>query len=159
MQVGLFQEGLQLPAGSRGLDAGCGIGLQALLLGQAVAPGGHVTALDSKPEFLVRARGIAANSGLSEQISFQKGDVNKLPFDDDTFDWAWCADTIWAGPKETGCPAEDPLPLVKELARVVRPGGSVAFLYWSSQKLLPGYPLLEGRFNALPLGSLPSPRG
>jgi len=138
---------LKLPSGSRGLDVGCGIGHHTLWLAEAVAPAGHVTGLDLSPELLAHARELANKSSLSEQVSFQEGDVNKLPFDDDTFDWVWSADTIWIGPREKGCPAEDPLPLVKELARVVKPGGSVAILFWSSQKLLPGYPLLEARLN------------
>jgi hypothetical protein len=41
-----------------------------------------------------------------------------------------------------------PLPLMQELVRVVRPGGTVAILVWSSQMLLPGHPLLEARLNA-----------
>jgi ubiquinone/menaquinone biosynthesis C-methylase UbiE len=45
-------QALQLPQGSRGLDAGCGIGLQALLLVEAVGSQGHVTGLDVSPEFL-----------------------------------------------------------------------------------------------------------
>ena len=140
-------QALKLPSGSRGLDVGCGIGHHTLWLAEAVAPAGHVTGLDLSPELLAHAKEQVKKSRLSEQISFQEGDVNKLPFDDDTFDWIWSADTIWIGPKEKGCPAEDPLPLVKELARVVKPGGSVAILFWSSQKLLPGYPLLEARLN------------
>jgi len=135
-------QALQLPSGSRGLDAGCGIGLQALLLAEAVGPAGHVTGLDLSPEFLAHARKIVKKSGLSEQISFQEGDVNKPPFDDDTFDWVWSVDCV-------GYPTvAEPLPLLKELARVVRSGGSVAILAWSSQQLLPGYPLLEARLNA-----------
>ena len=47
-----------------------------------------------------------------------------------------------------GYPAGELVPLLKELARVVRPGDSVAILAWSSQQLLPGYPLLEARLNA-----------
>jgi demethylmenaquinone methyltransferase/2-methoxy-6-polyprenyl-1,4-benzoquinol methylase len=31
--------------------------------------------------------------------------------------------------------------LLNELTRVVRPGGIVAILFWSSQMLLPGYPV------------------
>ncbi|MBW1804008.1 MAG: methyltransferase domain-containing protein, partial [Deltaproteobacteria bacterium] len=65
---------LQLPSGSRGLDAGCGIGLQALLLAEAVGPAGHVIGLDLSHEFLVHAKEIVMTSGLSEQISFQEGD-------------------------------------------------------------------------------------
>jgi ubiquinone/menaquinone biosynthesis C-methylase UbiE len=145
-------QALQLPPGSRGLDAGCGIGLQALLLAEAVGPAGHVTGLDLSPQFLVHAREIAEKAGLSERISFQQGDVNRLPFDDDTFDWVWSANCVGYHPAE-------PLPLLRELARVTKPGGSVAILAWSSQQLLPGYPLLEARLNATSSGIAPFTKG
>jgi len=145
-------QALQLPSGSRGLDAGCGIGLQALLLAEAVGPAGHVTGLDLSPQFLVHAREIAERAGLTERISFQQGDVNRLPFDDDTFDWVWSANCVGYAPLE-------PLPLLRELARVVKPGGSVAILAWSSQQLLPGYPLLEARLNATASGIAPFVKG
>lgn len=138
-------QALQLPSGSQGLDAGCGIGLQALLLAGAVGPSGYVTGLDLSPEFLLHAEEIAKKSGLSEQISFQEGDVRKLPFDNDTFDWSWSANFAGYAPLK-------PMPLVKELARVVKPGGSVAILAWSSEKLLPGYPLLEAHLGATSSG-------
>jgi ubiquinone/menaquinone biosynthesis C-methylase UbiE len=143
---------LQLPVGSRGLDAGCGIGLQALLLAEAVGPAGHVTGLDLSPEILVHGRENVRRSGLSERISFREGDVNKLPFDDDTFDWAWSASCV-------GYSAADPLPALKELVRVVKPGGLVAIIAWSSQQLLPGYPLLEARLNATSAGIAPFVKG
>ena len=139
---------LQLPSGSRGLDAGCGIGLQALLLAEAVGPNGHVTGLDISPEFLLHGEEIVSKSGLSDRISFREGDVRELPFDDHTFDWAWSSSCVGYAPLE-------PLPLVKELARVVKPGGSVAIFAWSSEKLLPGYPLLEARLNATSSGIAP----
>ncbi len=145
-------EALRFPAGSRGLDAGCGIGLQALLLEEAMGPAGHITGLDLSPEFLDHAEEMVENAGLLERISFREGDVNKLPFDDDTFDWAWSVDCVGYAPIE-------PLPLVKELARVVKPGGSVAILAWSSEKLLPGYPLLEARLNATSSGIRPFVKG
>ncbi len=126
---------------------------------KAVAPGGHVTGLDLRSDFLVRAEEIAEESGLSGQVRFQEGDLNQLPFDDDTFDWVWSVDTVWPGPKEMGCPAEDPLPLVSELARVVKPGGIVAIVFWSSQELLPGYPLLEARLNATSPANAPFTQG
>lgn len=146
--IPLAIQALQLPPGSRGLDAGCGIGLQALLLAEAVGPAGHVTGLDLSPQFLVHAREIAEKAGLSERISFQQGDVNRLPFDDGAFDWAWSANCVGYHPAE-------PLPMLRELTRVVKPGGSVAILAWSSQQLLPGYPLLEARLNATSSGIAP----
>ena len=141
-------QALQLPPGSRGLDAGCGIGLHALPLAETVGPAGHVTGLDLSPEILSYAEEMVKKAGISERISFRQGDVNKLPFDDDTFDWAWSVDCVGYAPME-------PLPLVVELARVVKPGGSVAILAWSSEKLLPGYPLLEARLSATSSGIAP----
>lgn len=143
---------LQLPPGSRGLDAGCGVGLQALLLAEAVGLSGHVTGLDLSPEFLNHAEEIVARAGLSKRISFQKGDVNHLPFDDSAFDWAWSVDCVGYAPMH-------PLPLIKELTRVVKPGGRIAILAWSSEKLLPGYPLLEARLNATTSGIAPFTKG
>ncbi|MCK4771929.1 MAG: methyltransferase domain-containing protein [Candidatus Latescibacteria bacterium] len=143
---------LELLPGSRGLDAGCGIGLQALMLAEAVGPGGHVTGLDVSPELLRYAESKIEKSGMAARISFQRGDVSRLPFDDDTFDWVWSANCV-------GYETIEPLPLVKELARVVRPGGSVAILAWSSQQLLPGYPRLEARLNATCSGIAPFIQG
>jgi demethylmenaquinone methyltransferase/2-methoxy-6-polyprenyl-1,4-benzoquinol methylase len=68
-------------------------------------------------------------------------------------------DTIWPGPKEIGCPSEDPFSMVQELARVVKPGGIVAILFWSSQKLLPGHPLLETRLNTTSQANAPFGKG
>jgi demethylmenaquinone methyltransferase/2-methoxy-6-polyprenyl-1,4-benzoquinol methylase len=146
-------QALKLPTGSRGLDAGCGVGLQAVLLAEAVGPTGHVTGLDISSEFLLHAEEIVKKSGLSEQILFQEGDVGNLPFGDDTFDWVWSVDCV-------GYPIEEkPLPLLKELARVLKPGGTVAILSWSSQQLLPGYPLLEARLNATCSAFIPIVKG
>jgi len=140
--------GLNLPPGSGGLDVGCGIGLQAIMLAEAVGPAGHVTGVDLSPEFLDCARDIAEKAGMSEQVSFQEGDMNNLPFDDATFDWVWSANCA-------GYAAEEPLPLLKELARVVKPGGSVIIIVWSSEQLLPGYPVLEAHLNATSSGMAP----
>lgn len=131
-----------LPAGSRGLDAGCGIGSHMALLAKAVGPGGHVTGLDLSSKCLARAGSTADRSGFSDRVSFRQGDVNALPFEDGSFDWAWSVDCV--GQATIG----EPLAGLRELVRVVRPGGRVAILGYSSQMLLPGYPLLEARLNA-----------
>lgn len=141
-------QALQLPAGSRGLDAGCGIGLQTLLLAEAVGSSGHITGLDILPELLAYGENMVAKAHLSDRITFRAGDVSCLPFADDRFDWVWSADCI-------GYPAGNLTPLLQELVRVVKPGGRVILLGWSSQQLLPGYPLLEARLNATCSGYIP----
>ncbi len=143
---------LQLPEGSRGLDAGCGIGLQCLLLAEAVGPGGHVTGLDISAEMLKRGGEIVKEAGLSERISFQEGDVHSLPFEDNTFDWVWSVDCVGYSPM-------DPLPLLKEMTRAVKPGGIVAIAAWSSEELLPGHPRLEARLGATSAGMAPFIQG
>ncbi len=146
---------LDLPAGSRGLDAGCAIGLITQSLSSAISPGGHVTGVDLSSQYLDCARARIGELDLAQAIAFREGDVNQLPFDDGSFDWAWSMDTLWPGPKEMGCPSEDPFSMVRELARVVKPGGTLAILFWTSQKLLPGYPLLEARLSATSQATAP----
>ena len=141
-------QSLQLPCGSNGLDAGCGIGLQTLLLAEAIGPQGHVTGIDILPELLSYGKEIVAQAVLSDRIRFREGEVSHLSFDDNTFDWAWSADCI-------GYPAGELMPLLEELMRVIKPGGDVILLGWSSQQLLPGYPLLEARLNATCSGYIP----
>jgi demethylmenaquinone methyltransferase/2-methoxy-6-polyprenyl-1,4-benzoquinol methylase len=143
---------LGLPPGSRGLDAGCGIGLQTPLLLEAVGRSGHVTGLDLLPELLEYGREAIDKRGLSEGISFREGDVSHLPFADDQFDWVWSADCI-------GYPAGALTPVLAELKRVVRPGGTVAILGWTSQQFLPGYSLLEARLTGTCSGYIPFLRG
>jgi SAM-dependent methyltransferase len=134
--------------GSLGLDAGCGIGQPALLLAEEIGPGGHVTGLDLSAPFLRHAEDLAKRAGFSDRITFERGDVSELPFNDNAFDWAWSVDCV-------GYPAGDLVSSLRELARVVRPGGTVAILAWSSQCLLPGYTLLEARLNASCSGLAP----
>jgi SAM-dependent methyltransferase len=132
---------LRLSPGSHGLDIGCGIGLQAMLLAEAIQPGGKVTGLDISPEMLAYGRQKVKELSLADRITFKEGSMYSLPFEDDTFDWAWSADCV-------GYPGGDILPILLEITRVVRPGGSVAILAWTSQQVLPGHSLIEARLNA-----------
>lgn len=132
---------LRLPSGSRGLDVGCGIGLQAALLAEAVGTAGRVTGLDFSRDLLAYAQDNPRKSRLAAPISLLQGDMYALPFEAEAFDWAWSADCV-------GYPAGEFLPAVAEMVRTVRPGGRVAILAWSSQQLLPGHALLEARLNA-----------
>jgi demethylmenaquinone methyltransferase/2-methoxy-6-polyprenyl-1,4-benzoquinol methylase len=141
-------QSLELPPGSHGLDAGCGIGLQSLILSEAVGSNGRVTGLDILPELLNYGKGVVKRAGRSNQITFREGDVNHLPFEEDCLDWVWSADCV-------GYPAGDLTPVLRELKRVVRSGGSLILLGWSSQQVLPGYPLLEARLNGTCSGYLP----
>jgi demethylmenaquinone methyltransferase/2-methoxy-6-polyprenyl-1,4-benzoquinol methylase len=156
-------DSLDLAPGSRGLDVGCGIGLHTCLLAEEVGAAGHVTGLDRSPTFVYLAGQRAEEAGVGARTSFEVGDLTALEYADDTFDWLWCNDALWPGPAAAGCPAgypaDEPLPVVRDFARVVRPGGTVALVYWSSQRLLPGYPALEARLSATSLTYAPFSEG
>lgn len=141
-------DSLQLPPNSKGLDAGCGTGFYTMMLAEAAGVRGHVTGLDIEEQFLVRGRSMASKSDLQERVSFIKGDIRKLPFEGELFDWAFSMDLV-------GYFKSAPVLLLKELARTVKPGGTIYILNWSSQMLLPGYPVLEARLNATSLGIAP----
>lgn len=152
LAIGQAIAALRLPAGSRGLDVGCGIGLNTVRLAEATGPSGHVTGLDVSSELLRYARQLAERTSLSPRTQFVNGDANRLPFDERSFDWAWSSDCVAYNPDLR-------MEAIREMARVVRRSGVVAIVIYSSQLLLPGYPELEARLNATSAGIAPFKKG
>ncbi len=140
---------LQLPSGSEGMDAGCGLGHQVMLLAKAIGSKGHVTGIDISSEFIAYATELALKEGVSNTTLFQTGPVSKQPFEDNTFDWIWSSDCVGQVPG-------DSFPSVKELTRMLKHGGRLIVLAWTSQMLLPGYAALEGSLNATSSGYAPA---
>lgn len=139
---------LDLPVGSQGLDVGCGAGHVSRVLAEAVGTGGQVTGLDVDPALLATASRQLEQAGHGGRFAGQVGDANDLPFPDSSFDWAVSVDCLGYSPAV-------PMEGVAELARAVRPGGQVAVLAWSSERLLPGYPALEARLRCTKAGLAP----
>ncbi len=128
---------------SDGIDIGCGIGSITKLLAERISAEGSILGLDYSSEFINHAI-----NHRPKNIKFVQGDINHLELPENSFDWIWSMDTVWAGPEEYGCPAEKPDAILRQFHETLKPGGTVNLLFWSSQKLLPGYPLLEGRLNS-----------
>lgn len=141
---------LRLPQGSHGLDAGCGVGLHLEPLLAALGTGGRVTGADMSPDLLNRARALLREKGLEERAALRQADIRSLPFAEASFDWLWSLDCA-------GYLPGDHAGLAAELCRVLKPGGRLALLAYSSQQLLPGYPGLEARLNATQAGQAPFP--
>lgn len=107
--------------GMQVLDIASGSGAPALPIARLIAPSGHVTATDITPDPLAIAAERARERGLTN-ISFQRADVQGLPFDDSRFDLVTCRFGVMFFPD---------LPRAfGEMQRVLRPGGHVALLAW-----------------------------
>lgn len=104
--------------GDRVLDCATGTGDLAIEMKRTVGPRGAVIGTDFCPEMMVSAPGKAARANLD--IDFQQADAMALPFDDAAFDAA----TIAFGIRNV----DDPQQCLREMARVVRPGGKVMVL-------------------------------
>ncbi len=103
-----------LAAGGSALDVACGSGKLAARLARIAGQGGRVVGLDFSPQMLEVAR--RDHPG----IDFVEGDALALPFDDASFD----ASTIAFGLRNLA----DPVRGLREMLRVVRPGGRAVVL-------------------------------
>ena len=74
-----------LAPGEAVLDIGSGAGVDSLVAGHAVGPGGRVVGLDVTPAMVERARALLSRLGLGN-VTFQVGEAEALPFPEATFD-------------------------------------------------------------------------
>jgi SAM-dependent methyltransferase len=79
---------------------------------------GQVVGQDQSPRLIEAARRLAAEEGVADRVAFEVGDAQALPYPDAAFDAVVAHTTI----SHVG----DPLALLTEAARMVRPGGRVA---------------------------------
>jgi SAM-dependent methyltransferase len=107
---------LPVRAGDRVLEIGCGTGVVARDLAGLVGRRGAVTAVDTSATLLARARQLSRGVP-GGRIVFRRADGHRLPFADGRFDTVLAITVILH--------VEDPLRVVKEMARVTRPGGRV----------------------------------
>ena len=115
--------GALVPSGLRLVDIGTGTGALLPLL---AATGAVVTAVDASEAMLTRARNLCEREGLSG-ISFETADVQDLPFANDHFDAVYCSMVL----HHVARPAK----ALKEMVRVVKPGGRVVVISFTRHNL------------------------
>jgi SAM-dependent methyltransferase len=108
---------LALLSGESVLDVGCGTGVFLPGLAAVVGPQGRVVGLDHSAAFLKEARRRLSAADLSDRVELLEGDAHHLPFEDGTFDAAHCERVLMH--------LADPALAIREMQRVVRPGGRI----------------------------------
>jgi SAM-dependent methyltransferase len=99
--------------GTRHLDVGCGAGMAAAL---SAARGASVSGIDAAEALLAIAR------ERTPAGDFRQGDIEALPFADDSFDLVTGFNAFqYAG---------DPAQALREAGRVTKPGGMIVVMTW-----------------------------
>ncbi len=108
-------------AGQNGVDlcSALGAGMRFLLRFRNVA---HMTGVDATPKMLALAKERCAAEGFADRVTFVEANVCETGLPAGGFDFVWGEDA-W-------CYVEDKSKLVAEAARLVRPGGVIAFTDW-----------------------------
>ncbi len=106
----------RLEPGERVLDLGSGAGTDSLVAAQMVGPEGSVTGIDMTLEMLEKARWGAEQLGTGN-VTFVAGEVEQLPFGDESFDVIISNGVVDLVPDKDA--------VFRELHRVLVPGGRV----------------------------------
>lgn len=106
------------PAGSRVLEAGCGVGAKTVPLAKA-SPQARFVAMDISAESLAQARAHANQHGLTN-VEFQEGNVLAPPFGPARFDHVFVCHVLEH--------LADPVGALQALRGVLKPGGSITVI-------------------------------
>jgi SAM-dependent methyltransferase len=121
----LIVERADIRPGMAVLDLASGTGEPALTIAPLVGPEGSVTATDVIPEMVAIAADHAAEAGRTN-MHFREADAEALPFADASFDRVTCRLGVMYFP--------DVPRALREVRRVLRPGGRAVFVTWGPQE-------------------------
>jgi SAM-dependent methyltransferase len=116
--------------GARVLDVACGTGVVARAVAAMLGPGGLAVAVDRSPAMAAATR-IRAHEGAATRLHAAVMDAHALALPDASFDLVYCQFGLML--------MAQPARAAAELARVVRPGGTVAAVVWGPSAGVVGF--------------------
>ena len=105
----------RLEPGERVLDLGCGAGTDLLVAAAMVGEAGSATGIDMTPEMLAKAKRAADEMGI--EVTLVEGEIERLPFEDGSFDVIISNGVIDLIPDKDA--------VFSEIHRVLAPGGRI----------------------------------
>ena len=137
--VALLAKWVGFKQGQTVVDVGCGLGYLGTLYWPHFGKGGKYYGLDVSPKLIVQAKKMAKDWAKGGKTEFKVGDAYKLPYPDESADVVMCQTLLMH--------LSDPQKAVKEMYRVLKPGGAILCkepdnLSWSLQHILTSLPEL-----------------
>ncbi len=123
-----------LQPGDRVLDVACGTGVVARLAARQVGSTGQIIGLDYNAGMLAVARSLPPIPGVS--LEWQEGSALAMPFADASFDALLCQQGLQFFPDRSAA--------LREMHRVLVPGGRLVLSIWGPLEQCPGYAALVG---------------
>jgi SAM-dependent methyltransferase len=111
----LLHRDTSYPAGSRVLEAGCGVGAQTVTLARQ-SPGAHIVSIDISPESLAKAEALVHTEGVGN-VEFRVADLFHSGFPEASFDHVFVCYVLEHLP--------NPADALAALAPLIKPGGSI----------------------------------
>ncbi|GAA2620235.1 methyltransferase domain-containing protein [Actinomadura fulvescens] len=115
--------------GERVLDLACGTGIVARTAARRMEDRGQIVGVDVNEEMLQVARAVSGE--LRPRIDWRRGCACELPFPDGSFDLLYCQQGLQFFPNWDGA--------LKEMHRVLAPGGRLALAVWRTVDYNPGF--------------------
>ncbi|MGO9020564.1 MAG: methyltransferase domain-containing protein [Syntrophobacteraceae bacterium] len=116
--AGLLHSDSSFPAGSRVLEAGCGVGSQTLMLARN-SKGAEIIAIDVSEASLAEARKKMDSEGITN-VTFEQADIFKLPFEPASFDHVFVCFVLEH--------LANPVDALKCLKNIIKPGGTITVI-------------------------------
>lgn len=134
--------------GARVLDIACGAGQPAIPAALRVGPSGSVVAIDADPEMVLATQRLARAAG-TQGLDVLQMDMHALALPDATFDAVTFGFALMFSP--------DPPQVMREILRVLRPGGRVAVSVWGEPADNPFFTTMFGAIAAHAPAPAPAP--